>query len=213
KITVRVDSDFSENEKKFELTLTSLKMGRREYVQRWAGLAAQMKPKLSDEESDSMFINTLQPPFFDRMIGNVHSDFRQLIRIGERIENRFGSGKIKKSFANKVIQSDIASEDMEEETSLTEILNQPQTPYFPHASCYTFTNGREWWSRQRKRKSLYDPIPVSYVELLPQLFQRSLLTLIPPKKVEPPYPQGFNPYAKCEYHTGQLVISQRIVIS
>ncbi|KAF1884156.1 hypothetical protein Lal_00035221 [Lupinus albus] len=80
-----------------------------------------------------MFINTLQPPFFDRMI----------IRIGERIENRFGSGKIKKSFANKVIQSDHASEDMEEETSFTEILNQPQTPYFPQTSCYTFTNGIE----------------------------------------------------------------------
>ncbi|KAF1868256.1 hypothetical protein Lal_00018776 [Lupinus albus] len=101
-------------------------------------LATQMKPKLSDEES--------------------------LIRIGERIENRFGSGKIKKSFANKVIQSDIASEDMKEETSFTEIVNQPQTPYFPHASCYTFTNGREGRSRQRKRKSLYDPIPVPYAE-------------------------------------------------
>ncbi|KAF1883354.1 hypothetical protein Lal_00042238 [Lupinus albus] len=83
------------------------------------------------------------------MIGNVHSDFRQLIRIGERIEYRFGSGKIKKSFVNKVIQ-------------------------------------------------------MSYVELLPQLFQRSLFTPIPPKKVEPPYPQGLNPYASCEYHTGAI---------
>ncbi|KAF1894444.1 hypothetical protein Lal_00043600, partial [Lupinus albus] len=94
-----------------------------EYVQRWARLDAQVKPKLSDEESVSMFIDTLQTPFFDQMIGNVHSDFRQLIRIGERIENRFGSGKIKKSFANKIIQSDLASKDMEEETSFTEILS------------------------------------------------------------------------------------------
>ncbi|KAF1892770.1 hypothetical protein Lal_00042664 [Lupinus albus] len=163
-----------------------------------------MKPKLSDEESVSMFIDTLQLPFFDQMIGNVHSNFRQLIRIGERIENRFGSRKIKKTFANKVIHSDIAREDMKEETSFTEILNQPQTPYFPHASCYTFTNGREGRSRQRKRKSLYDPIPMSYAELLSQLFQRSLLTPIPSKKVEPPYPQGFNPYASCEYHTGEI---------
>ncbi|KAF1876986.1 hypothetical protein Lal_00045130 [Lupinus albus] len=129
------------------------------------GLAAQVKPKLSDEESVSMFIDTLQTPFFDQMIGNVHSDFRQLIRIGERIENRFGSGKIKKSFANKIIQRQ---------------------------------------SRKRKRKSLYDPIPMSYAELLPQLFQRSLLTLISSKKVDPPYPQGFNPDASCEYHTGAI---------
>ncbi|KAF1894551.1 hypothetical protein Lal_00039652 [Lupinus albus] len=79
----------------------------------------KVKPKLFDEESVSMFIDTLQPPFFDRMIGNVHSDFCQLIRIGERLENRFRSGKIKKSFANKVIQSDLASEDIEEEISFT----------------------------------------------------------------------------------------------
>ncbi|KAF1866197.1 hypothetical protein Lal_00024195 [Lupinus albus] len=151
-----------------------------------------------------MFIYTLQIPFFDQMIGNVHSDFRQLIRIGERIENRFGSGKIKKSFANKFIQSDIASEDMKEETSLTEILSQPQTPYFPHASCYTFTNGRKGQFRKRKRKSLYDPIPMSYAELLSQLFQRSLLTPISSKKVDRPYPQGFNPDASCEYHTGVI---------
>ncbi|KAF1866164.1 hypothetical protein Lal_00031468 [Lupinus albus] len=58
------------------------------------GLAAQLKPKLSDEESVSIFINTLQPLFFDRMIGNVHSDFRKLITIGKRIENLFGSGNL-----------------------------------------------------------------------------------------------------------------------
>ncbi|KAF1893147.1 hypothetical protein Lal_00001581 [Lupinus albus] len=165
----------------------------REYVQRWAGLAAQVKPKLSDEESASMFINTLQPPFFDRMIGNAHSDFRQIIRIRERIENHFESDKIKKSFANKVIQNDIADKDMEEETSFTKVLSQPQPPYFPHASCYTFTNGREGQSRKRKRKSLYDPIPMSYAELLPQLFQRSLLTSISSKKGRPPISTRIQP--------------------
>ncbi|KAF1860220.1 hypothetical protein Lal_00037557, partial [Lupinus albus] len=94
-----------------------------------------------------MFIDTLQPPFFDRIIGNVHSDFR------ERIESRFGSEKIKKNFANKIIQSDLTSEDMEEETSFTEILSQPQTPYLPQTSCYTFTHGIERRSRKRKKKS------------------------------------------------------------
>ncbi|KAF1868276.1 hypothetical protein Lal_00018797 [Lupinus albus] len=151
-----------------------------------------------------MFINTLQPPFFDRMIGNVHSNFCQIIRIRERIENHFERDKIKKSFTNKVIQSDIASEDMEEETSFTEILSQPQTPYLPQTSCYTFTKGIERRSRKRKRKSLYDPIPMSYAELLPQIFQRSLLTSISSKKVDPPYPQGFNPDASCEYHIGAI---------
>ncbi|KAF1863114.1 hypothetical protein Lal_00041101, partial [Lupinus albus] len=49
-----------------------------------------------------MFINTLQPPFFDRMIGNINSDFYRLITIWDKIENRFENNKIKKNFANKI---------------------------------------------------------------------------------------------------------------
>ncbi|KAF1884123.1 hypothetical protein Lal_00046410, partial [Lupinus albus] len=72
------------------------------YVQRWAGLATQVKPKLSDEEDVSMLINTLQRPVFYQMIGNIHLDLCRLITTGERIENPFWSDKIKKNFANKV---------------------------------------------------------------------------------------------------------------
>ncbi|KAF1892808.1 hypothetical protein Lal_00035452 [Lupinus albus] len=57
------------------------------YVQRWVEVAAQVKLKLS------MFIDTLQPPFYGMMLGCVSQGFRQLMTIGEKIESRLRSGK------------------------------------------------------------------------------------------------------------------------
>ncbi|KAF1894682.1 hypothetical protein Lal_00020994 [Lupinus albus] len=64
--------------------------------------------------------------------------------------------------------------------------------------------GQEGISRKRKRKSHYDAIPMSCSELLPQLVQRGLLTILPFKEVMPPYPNGFNPNACCMYHGGTV---------
>jgi len=41
-------------------------------------------------------------------------------------------------------------------------------------------------------------------QLLPLLHQNSLLTLCLGKVVNPPYPTGFDPNAKCDYHLGAI---------
>ena len=50
----------------------------------------------------------------------------------------------------------------------------------------------------------FDPIPMSYTELLPRLIQSSLLVPTPMKPLEPPYPRGYDPNAKCDYHAGAV---------
>ncbi|XP_052735544.1 uncharacterized protein LOC128197529 [Vigna angularis] len=42
----------------------------------------------------AMFVNTLQPPFYEHMVGNVSSNFADIIVIGERIEIGLKNGKI-----------------------------------------------------------------------------------------------------------------------
>ncbi|XP_022637926.1 uncharacterized protein LOC111241863 [Vigna radiata var. radiata] len=66
----------------------------KEYAQRWRELAAQVEPPLYDKEMVAMFVSTLQPPFYEHMIGNVSSNFADIIIIGERIEIGLKSGKI-----------------------------------------------------------------------------------------------------------------------
>ncbi|KAF1862653.1 hypothetical protein Lal_00013414 [Lupinus albus] len=63
-------------------------------------MSTQVKPNIFYDENTSMFINTFQSPFFYLMLGNISSEFRRLITIGEIIMNFLGSGKIEKDIAN-----------------------------------------------------------------------------------------------------------------
>nr|KYP34859.1 hypothetical protein KK1_044129 [Cajanus cajan] len=42
----------------------------------------------------TVFVDTLQSPFYDRMIGNVSSKFSDLVIIGDRVKMKVRSGKI-----------------------------------------------------------------------------------------------------------------------
>ncbi|XP_027368366.1 uncharacterized protein LOC113874337 [Abrus precatorius] len=70
----------------------------KEYAQRWRELAAQVEPPLLEKEMVAMFIDTLQSPFYDRMIGSVSSNFSNIVIIGERVKSGMRTGKIPNSF-------------------------------------------------------------------------------------------------------------------
>jgi len=46
----------------------------------------------------------------------------------------------------------------------------------------------------------FDPIPMTYTELLPQLMKKSLIAPVPAQPMQPMYPKWFDLNAKCEYH-------------
>ncbi|RDX84933.1 hypothetical protein CR513_33933, partial [Mucuna pruriens] len=64
------------------------------YAQHWRKIAAQVQPPLFKKELVIMFIDTLQSPFYDRMIGNVLSNFSDLVIIEEIVEMGLRSGRI-----------------------------------------------------------------------------------------------------------------------
>jgi len=66
----------------------------KEYSQRWRELAAQVKPPLQDKEMILMFIDTLQSPFYEHMLGSFSFNFSDIVIIGERVEFGLKSGKI-----------------------------------------------------------------------------------------------------------------------
>ena len=53
-----------------------------------------MEPPLHDKEMVAMFVSTLQPLFYEHMVGNVSSNFSDIIIIGERIKIGLKNGKI-----------------------------------------------------------------------------------------------------------------------
>jgi len=66
----------------------------KEYAQRWRELVAQVEPPLHEKEMTTMFIETLQTPFYEHMLGSVSSNFSDIVTIGERIEHGLKSRKI-----------------------------------------------------------------------------------------------------------------------
>ncbi|XP_050900733.1 uncharacterized protein LOC127107491 [Lathyrus oleraceus] len=59
----------------------------KEYAQRLRDLAARVQPPLLERELINMFVETLQGPYFEKMIGSTTSGFSDLVIAGERIEN------------------------------------------------------------------------------------------------------------------------------
>ncbi|RDX90789.1 hypothetical protein CR513_27294, partial [Mucuna pruriens] len=80
--------------------------GFKEYAQRWRELAAQVQPPITEREMVTMFIDTLPSPYYDKVVGNVASNFTNLVVVGERIELGIQRGKFAQtnsgpSFAKK----------------------------------------------------------------------------------------------------------------
>ena len=88
----------------------------KEYAQRWREIATQVEPPLSDKEMVAMFIDTLQSPFYDRMIGSVSSNFSDIVVIGERVESGMRSGKIADNSAAANVKRPFMGKKKEGET-------------------------------------------------------------------------------------------------
>jgi len=46
------------------------------------------------------------------------------------------------------------------------------------------------------------PIPMTYIELLPNLISNGLVVVCPLKPLQPLYPKGYDANVKCDYHGG-----------
>ena len=53
----------------------------KEYAQRWRELAAQVAPPLHENEMITMFVETLEDPFYERVLGSVSSNFSDLVPL------------------------------------------------------------------------------------------------------------------------------------
>jgi len=57
-------------------------------------IGCQVEPPLHDKEMVTMFMGTVQSPFYQHMLGSVSSNFADIIIIGERIELGLKTSKI-----------------------------------------------------------------------------------------------------------------------
>ena len=73
----------------------------REYAHKWRELAAQVQPPMTDKDLNKMFLNILKAPYYDQMIGNLNTNFSDVVSAGEMIKSGVKLDKIKGTKANK----------------------------------------------------------------------------------------------------------------
>lgn len=66
----------------------------KEYAQRWRELAVQVDPPITGKELTSLFMDTLPPIYWERMLGGVTSSFADLVTVGGLVEEGLKKGKI-----------------------------------------------------------------------------------------------------------------------
>ncbi|XP_027916095.1 uncharacterized protein LOC114175539 [Vigna unguiculata] len=189
----------------------------KEYARRWREIAAQVVPPLPDKEMATMFIDTLESPFYERMVSNVSSSFADLVIIGERIEIGVKTGKITHASAmiasvNESISKPGKRRDRKAQSCPTAQipLTYPHSGAFPGQNWRTDSNSTSHRTtvqgnvNQDNRLVSFTPIPMTYAALLPSLLQRGLASICPMKPVKPPYPKTYDADARCDYHGGAI---------
>ena len=66
----------------------------KEYAQRWREMASQVEPPLAEKELADWFMDTVQPMFYERMVGSVSASFSDLVVVGIKVELGLKNGKM-----------------------------------------------------------------------------------------------------------------------
>ncbi|KAA0036947.1 uncharacterized protein E6C27_scaffold86G00270 [Cucumis melo var. makuwa] len=173
----------------------------KEYAQRWRDMDAEVQPPLTDKEMTSMFINTLRAPFYERMIGNASTNFSDIIVIGERIEYGIKHGRLAEATTEYggIKKGTISKKKEGEIHAIVHTVSETPKPVNSN-SPRPFVQGQG--SKTNFDTWQFDPIPMTYTELLPQLIQNRQIASIPMIPIQPPYPKWYDSNARCDYHAG-----------
>ncbi|XP_058763510.1 uncharacterized protein LOC131636949 [Vicia villosa] len=152
----------------------------KEYAQRWRELTSQVEPPLSEKELTSLFMDTISPFFWEKMIGSVSSNFTDL--------KPFGGFQKKKEGETSAI---------ERPRQRAQHYDQPQVAAIqvPHQ------NTGQNQNHTARPRTEFDPIPMTYTEFYPHLVQLGLITTRSFTPRDPP-PAVFRDDLHCEFHQG-----------
>ncbi|RDX74822.1 hypothetical protein CR513_45381, partial [Mucuna pruriens] len=160
---------------------------------------AQFQPLIIEREMVTMFIDTLLSSYYDRIVGNVASNFANLVVVGKRIELGIQQGKFAQTSNNACFVRKPTLEKKKGETNvvLVELVfyqTKTNAPSYPTriqvgsrstttplvsyispcpslADAGAATTARPMQQNMRRPPRALAPIPMTYTELLPLLLE------------------------------------------
>ncbi|GAU49857.1 hypothetical protein TSUD_374390 [Trifolium subterraneum] len=165
----------------------------KEYAQRWRELAAQIRPPVEEKELCKIFLHTLRPFFYEKMVGIVSRSFTEMVEMGMCLEEGVRQGRLIRENAPTKTAKKYGNNFSKKKESEVGMQSQirPQTPQQP----YNYPN-------RTQRNPPFDPIPMKYVDLLPALLAKNFVQTRPPPPVPAVLPTWYRSDLTCAFHQG-----------
>ncbi|KAK2390738.1 hypothetical protein QL285_064254 [Trifolium repens] len=179
----------------------------KEYAQRWRELAAQIRPPLEEKELTKLFLNTLSPFYYKKMVASAPNNFTEMVGMGMRLEEGVREGRLvngnapannAKKFGNNFLKKKEPEVGM-----VTHRGPRSGYPVYPHVSAISPIPQQPFNQPNRpQRTQSFDPIPMKYADLLPALLAKNLIQTKPPPPVPERLPVWYRTDLTCAFHQG-----------
>ncbi|XP_039036221.1 uncharacterized protein LOC120172975 [Hibiscus syriacus] len=135
-------------------------------------MAVQVHPPLEEKETNMFFVNTLRAPFFGHLIGNSSKNFADIVNVGEMIEMAIKSGKLDGGESSRKPPARMKDNEV---SNVKKYDSNNITVSRPQATVSSTLNPVQQGAkepRQEKERGQFDPIPMTYKELLQILYDK-----------------------------------------
>src|SRR3954466_9969959 len=117
-----------------------------------------------------MFMDTLQDPYLNWMVGCAASEFSTLVVIGERIEHGLMTGKIQNAASN----FEFPEQDGEETSTISEVEDKDHAYSPVQIPCYQMTKITPDQDAPQICAATISQPPVQFVQQEPVLYNQSV---------------------------------------
>ncbi|KAK2352120.1 hypothetical protein QL285_096825 [Trifolium repens] len=189
----------------------------KEYAQRWRELAAQIRPPLEEKELTKLFLNTLSPFYYEKMVASAPNNFTEMVGMGMRLEEGVREGRLvnenaptnsAKKFGNNFLKKKEPEVGLVaqgrpkggnyQQHHVAAVTPKTNSEYQPqHQALRQFNN-----QNHTQKAPQFDPIPMPYAELLPALIDKNLVRTRTPPPVPATLPRWYRSDHFCAFHQG-----------
>ncbi|KAK2371753.1 hypothetical protein QL285_072966 [Trifolium repens] len=180
----------------------------KEYAQRWRELAAQIRPPLEEKELTKLFLNTLSPFYYKKMVASAPNNFTEMVGMGMRLEEGVRKGRLVNGNApanNAKFGNNFLKKKEPEVGMVTHRGPRSEYPAYPYVAAISPIPQQPFNQPNRpQRTQSFDPIPMKYADLLPALLTKNLVQTKPPPPVPERLPAWYRTDLTCVFHQGAL---------
>jgi hypothetical protein len=172
----------------------------------------KVRPPLEEKELTGILLRTLDQFYYEKMVGSAPTNFAKMMIMGMRLEEGVREGRLVK----ESVPTDISEEENQEMSMVESQPQQQYLAYHPVAAAMPIINdvqssgyqpqSQQYQQQPRKQspRTKFDPIPMKYEELFPDLLMRNLVQTKPPPPMPKKLAARFRADLSCVFHQGAL---------